>query len=326
MDYKTAVDYLKKSMIYQMSLGSKELFHSNVWGWLIENDKNFINAFIPTFEIDNYNKMVDGNIVQFVGARCMFEYALPDSIPFDEREQVVATGETYESGVNYYRGTRATLGDQAFTPLVEGVDYEVGDTVGENIYKHAWSNTQFGTGNLSTAMLMRYGSNVYHESNVDKWLNAQGDNWFTSSHLGDVLASWYNGKKGFKSWFKADDLAFIEENVEYGVYERAGFELPSNKIYRQFVLPSGTNIAGSANANEGNCFDYWKYLNGGVISNNANANRTLKKITAKTSAQSSWLRSPIRSYSFNSWHLRSNGNVNYGNSYGAFAVAPCFTI
>ena len=32
MDYKTAVDYLKKSMIYQMSLGSKELFHSNVWG------------------------------------------------------------------------------------------------------------------------------------------------------------------------------------------------------------------------------------------------------------------------------------------------------
>ena len=56
MDYKTAVDYLKKSMIYQMSLGSKELFHSNVWGWLIENDKNFINVFIPTFEIDNYNK------------------------------------------------------------------------------------------------------------------------------------------------------------------------------------------------------------------------------------------------------------------------------
>ena len=56
MDYKTAVDYLKKSMIYQMSLGSKELFHSNVWGWLIENDKNFINVFIPTFEIENYNK------------------------------------------------------------------------------------------------------------------------------------------------------------------------------------------------------------------------------------------------------------------------------
>lgn len=56
MDYKTAVDYLKKSMIYQMSLGSKKLFHSNVWGWLIENDKNFINVFIPTFEIENYNK------------------------------------------------------------------------------------------------------------------------------------------------------------------------------------------------------------------------------------------------------------------------------
>ena len=54
MDYDAAVNYLKNSMIYQMSLGSKELFHSNVWAWLIENDKNFIKVFIPSFEIANY--------------------------------------------------------------------------------------------------------------------------------------------------------------------------------------------------------------------------------------------------------------------------------
>ena len=50
MNYETAVEYLKNSMIYQMSLGSKELFHSNVWCWLIQNDKNFIKVFIPDFE------------------------------------------------------------------------------------------------------------------------------------------------------------------------------------------------------------------------------------------------------------------------------------
>lgn len=59
MDSTTAVEYLKNSMIYQMSLGSKELFHSNVWWWLIEHDKNFIKVFIPDFEPMNYHNGED---------------------------------------------------------------------------------------------------------------------------------------------------------------------------------------------------------------------------------------------------------------------------
>ncbi|MEG2792670.1 MAG: PD-(D/E)XK nuclease family protein [Bacilli bacterium] len=55
MNYNTAVNFLKNSMIFQMSLGSKELFHSNVWWWLIENDKNFIKVFIPDFEPAKYH-------------------------------------------------------------------------------------------------------------------------------------------------------------------------------------------------------------------------------------------------------------------------------
>jgi len=54
MDFIEAVDYLKNSLIYQMSLGSKELFHSNVWWWLIDNDNNFIKAFIPDFDPSLY--------------------------------------------------------------------------------------------------------------------------------------------------------------------------------------------------------------------------------------------------------------------------------
>ena len=33
-----------------MSLGSKELFHSNVWAWLIEQDPAFIKVFFPEFD------------------------------------------------------------------------------------------------------------------------------------------------------------------------------------------------------------------------------------------------------------------------------------
>ena len=49
-----ACSFLKNSLMYQMSLGSKELFHSNVWGWLLENEKSFIKVFYPDFDLSQY--------------------------------------------------------------------------------------------------------------------------------------------------------------------------------------------------------------------------------------------------------------------------------
>lgn len=46
--------YLENSLIYQMSLGSKELFHSNVWAWLIEQDARFIGVFFLDFDMTAY--------------------------------------------------------------------------------------------------------------------------------------------------------------------------------------------------------------------------------------------------------------------------------
>ena len=51
-----SINFLKKSLIYQMSLGSKELFHSNVWAYLLENDIEFLKVFLPDFEFDEYKK------------------------------------------------------------------------------------------------------------------------------------------------------------------------------------------------------------------------------------------------------------------------------
>ena len=42
---KNKIDYLKNSPVYAMSLGSKELFHSNFWAWLMEMDESFIDIF-----------------------------------------------------------------------------------------------------------------------------------------------------------------------------------------------------------------------------------------------------------------------------------------
>lgn len=41
--------FLKDSLIFQMSLGSKELFHSNIWAWLMEKESKIVNVF---FDID----------------------------------------------------------------------------------------------------------------------------------------------------------------------------------------------------------------------------------------------------------------------------------
>lgn len=173
------------------------------------------------------------------------------------------------------------------------------------------------------------GRNVYHESNVDKWLNATGKDWFVPSYEGDVLDTPYNDRAGFKDWFTSSDLACIRDNVGYGVYERSGYELPNNTMYRQFTLLSGTEIAGSANANEGTVTEYWKWKNGGVVSNDASNTRVIKRITATTGSNTTlFLRSPRRSTATgNCWFLRYTGNLNNDIAiHTSYAIVPIFTI
>ncbi|HBF15885.1 MAG TPA: hypothetical protein DDW30_09470 [Clostridiales bacterium] len=45
-----AIEKLKNSLTYQMSLGGRELFHSNVWCWLMKQDSAFIRVFFPSFD------------------------------------------------------------------------------------------------------------------------------------------------------------------------------------------------------------------------------------------------------------------------------------
>lgn len=53
------IELLKKSPLFAMSLGSKELFHSNFWGWIIEQNKDFTKAFFgENFDADLFKKVV----------------------------------------------------------------------------------------------------------------------------------------------------------------------------------------------------------------------------------------------------------------------------
>lgn len=46
------IDSIKRSLIYAMSKGSHELFHTNIWAWLIERDHSFIGAFFDGLKGD----------------------------------------------------------------------------------------------------------------------------------------------------------------------------------------------------------------------------------------------------------------------------------
>ena len=60
-EFNRHIDKLEKSPVYAMSLGSKELFHSNLWKWIMDQDwgKPFIEAFFPAFDINQSNIKIE---------------------------------------------------------------------------------------------------------------------------------------------------------------------------------------------------------------------------------------------------------------------------
>lgn len=56
MDIKKTMKDLEKSPIYAMSLGSKELFHSNFWAWLMRTYPEFVKTFFPELDTNELRK------------------------------------------------------------------------------------------------------------------------------------------------------------------------------------------------------------------------------------------------------------------------------
>lgn len=52
-----SIKFLENSLLYQMSLGSKELYHSNVWAWLIEKDPVFMSVFFNGIELSRFTNI-----------------------------------------------------------------------------------------------------------------------------------------------------------------------------------------------------------------------------------------------------------------------------
>ena len=99
------IDYLKKSPIFAMSLGSKELFHTNFWYWLIQQDKNFIKVFFPNvLDADKIclNKREKDNFdisFEYLGKRFILENKLKSLPQIEQLNNYESKTDNFGGGV-----------------------------------------------------------------------------------------------------------------------------------------------------------------------------------------------------------------------------------
>lgn len=107
---------LKNSLIYRMSLGSKELYHSNVWAWLIEKDPAFLGMFGFGDDVIKRVKRVGRE----EGNRDLSVYLTPDD---SNQEPVIIIENKLKSIPNkvQLQGYQNEVGDRFFAGALTGI-------------------------------------------------------------------------------------------------------------------------------------------------------------------------------------------------------------
>ena len=60
MSNNEVIEYLKKSPVFASSLGSKELFHSNIWAYLIQQNHRYLTVFFDDYDYESDEIVEDG--------------------------------------------------------------------------------------------------------------------------------------------------------------------------------------------------------------------------------------------------------------------------
>lgn len=217
---------------------------------------------------------------------------------YDAGESTYALTEdtTAQAGKSYY-----SLSGSTYTKLVEGTDYEVGDT----IPLASWYEKNIDGHN--------YGSNNVTQSNQIQWFNATGTTgqWFQKQTLWDVCSSSLINMNGFCKHLDPLFLAVVKPaklttakcNAEGG---------GSITHYAKFWSLSMTQVFGLTNngITENVHLDYYK--NGG------DKKKTLKDSTSYTTW---WLRSPVTGYAYYVYTVQASGASDYRGANFAYGFS-----
>lgn len=177
--------------------------------------------------------------------------------------------------------------------------------------------------------IQSYGYSNYELSAWDQYLGSAAGigEWHHPSHVGDCPPAQAPGTRGYQAGCSAALLEHAKP-IRIPVWP---WGLVPQYIVRKFWLPSGTEMFGDVNLNEGYAFEKVKdncYAASGWTgaNNGATSGRVYRRVSATSSAVNAWLRSANRGNSYNAWFVLSNGSLGSYIAFNAYAGLPACAI
>lgn len=165
--------------------------------------------------------------------------------PYDSEEAFYAltADTTAQRGKDYY-----VYENSAYTKLVDGTDYDVGDPV--PVAEWYEKNT----------IEQGYGKNDVVQSNMIQWLNSSGaaGEWFTKQNIWDVCGSTLLNKNGFLRYIDPEFLAVVQPAKLISLKYNSGGVIHSARFWGLSV----TQLYGTANGGVTENEQLQYYVNG----------------------------------------------------------------
>ena len=183
--------------------------------------------------------------------------------------------------------TYYTYDGSSYTQLVEGTDYQIGDSIPiATYYEKNLTNRQ-------------YGSNNFAESNLLQWANSNGNAglWFEKKTIFDVCGSILNGKNGFLKYIDQNFLSVVKDaKLITAKYNEEGGG--GSIVNAKFWSLSKTQVDGSGNngINENERLSYFS------------SNSAVKTLNGVASVW--WMRSPYVGSAFNVYCVSAAGALS----------------
>ena len=172
---------------------------------------------------------------------------------------------------------------------------------------------------------VRYGNNIWKESNMRQWLNSSGNDWFRKQNEYDVRS----GSTGYSSgWMTGFVPGFLD------------LVMP---VYNKTVRNTVSTITGGGGGGYDITLDrFWllslKEFNGNNVNNIAEGKQLAYFRDVATTnnqriqydeggvARHVWLRSPYEYNANYEYHIYTSGASNYYNANNAYAFQPAMCI
>lgn len=250
---------------------------------------------VTPWDLDTYS-----HAAVFQTVDCIFK----NQFDAPENQYAITLDTTAQAGKAYF-----TLSGSTYTQLIEGTDYNVGDTIPLN----SWYERNPCQGNS------QYGRNRWMESDLREYLNADGvvGTWHQNKNLWEYQSA-YSSMNGFLHGMESslkNILVPIRRKLAIANVFGGGQEELSDKIF----LPTIYEEFGKLNNNIMEGAKRWKWY----IDHNTNQDR-IKLINGTPTIH--WCSSAYVGISGGAYIVNTDGSQSFNYAYGSFGVAPAYAL